>query len=81
MLMYMKKRTTSKTKWFIAVRGSYLPVRWQGWLLHLAFILYVTASAVIIAQHNSSIPFIAVQVFAQLIAAAVIETWIAARSS
>ena len=80
----MKQRRPSKTKkanWFIAVRGSYLPVRWQGWLLHLAFVLYVAASAAVIAKHNSSVLFIAVQVFAQLVAAAVIETWVAARNS
>lgn len=81
MLTNMKHYKASKNKWYIAIRGSYLPVSWQGWLLHLAFVLYAVTSAVVIVQHNSSIPFIAIQILAQLVAATVILTWVAQRKS
>jgi hypothetical protein len=32
----MKKKTSKK--WFIKVRGSYLPNSWQGWLTYIPYI-------------------------------------------
>lgn len=38
----MKKRKTQKLKkgaWFVKTRGSYLPVRLEGWLMHLVLLV------------------------------------------
>ncbi len=38
--MAARKKQTKKPRkgaWFVRVRGSYLPVSWQGWLLYVPF--------------------------------------------
>jgi len=30
-----------KGAWYVSVRGSYLPVSWQGWLLYIPYIVLI----------------------------------------
>lgn len=78
--MTKKKKTASNTQkkaWFYAVRGSYLPCSWQGWLLYVPFIVFLVA--VLLDAMHSKDTFIAtfLAVFPQWVAAAVVMTWIA----
>ena len=75
----MKKKQAKK--WFIHVRGSYLPHSWEGWLSYIpftAFLLTVLIAA-IRTQHSVSDMFY--MVFPQWVAAAVVMTWIAKQKS
>jgi hypothetical protein len=41
-------------KWFIKVRGSYLPNSWQGWLTYIPYIAYlITAFFVVLGTKGS----------------------------
>jgi hypothetical protein len=75
----MKKK--SNDKWFIKVRGSYLPHAWQGWLTYIPFtaFLFTVLIAAIRTQHSVSDIFY--MVFPQWIAAAVVMTWVAKQRS
>jgi hypothetical protein len=68
-------------KWFIKVRGSYLPNSWQGWLLYAPFIVFLITvlQAAIRNSHSASDAFYIV--FPQWVAAAVVMTWIAKQKS
>ena len=37
----MKKKQSKK--WFVRVRGSYLPNSWQGWLTYIPFTAFLVA--------------------------------------
>ena len=77
----MKKRKIPKGAWFIPIRGSYLPASWQGLILYVLFVTYLVAAVFIVAKHNASVLYIAMQVLVQWIVATIIMTWIAQRKS
>lgn len=68
-------------KWFIKVRGSYLPNSWQAWALYVPFVtfLFTVMCAAIRNEHSASDMFYAI--FPQWVAAAVVMTWIASQKS
>jgi hypothetical protein len=68
-------------KWFIKVRGSYLPNSWHGWLLYVPFVAYLFAAMVYAWQSNESVFRIVFDLVTQYILAAVVMTWIASQKS
>ncbi len=82
-----KKSTKSRAKkvkrdiWFKKVRGSYLPASWQGWLTYVPFILYLVA--VLIVAFNTQDTFFGylMVVFPQFVAATVVMTYVASKTS
>lgn len=68
-------------KWFVKVRGSYLPNSWQAWLLYVPFVsfLLTVLIAAVRTEHSASDMFYAI--FPQWVAAAVVMTWIASQKS
>lgn len=43
----MKKNKLPKARkgaWFVSVRGSFLPVSWQGWLTYVPYVILIIAS-------------------------------------
>lgn len=68
-------------KWFVKVRGSYLPYCWQAWLLYVPFtgFLISVLLAAIRTQHSVSDMFY--MIFPQWVAAGVVMTWIASQKS
>jgi hypothetical protein len=74
-------KKTNKNKWFIPVRGSYLPNSWLGWLTYLPFTAYLIFALVFgwrdTRSAQQAILFIAPNWFA----AAAVMTWIAKRTS
>lgn len=80
----MHKRSESRTKkksWFIAVRGSYLPNGWQGWLTYLPFTAFLLYSLYIGFTATDTYPQAVLFVIPNWIAAAVVMTWLAKRTS
>jgi hypothetical protein len=76
----MAKKHTKKVKkqtWFVAVRGSYIPNSWQGWLTYVPFIIFlgVVMQSAVNASDSFSDVFYAI--FPQWVAAAVVMTWLA----
>ena len=71
----MGKRKSKK--WFIAVRGSYLPNSWQGWLTYVPFLAYllwtVWAGLTYTDNYTTAVMFI----LPNWVAATVVMTWLA----
>lgn len=70
-----------KNRWFIKVRGSYLPGSWQGWLTYIPFLAFLVISLVATIHSQATLTMAVLLVFPQWVAAAVVMTWLAARKS
>jgi hypothetical protein len=74
-------KKTKKDRWFVPVRGSYLPNNWMGWLTYLPFTAYLIFSAYFswrdTATHQQAVLFI----LPNWIAATAVMTWVAKRTS
>jgi hypothetical protein len=80
----MKKRNLPKHKkgaWFVAIRGSYLPISWQGWLTYLPFVAYLVFSLVTAFAYTGNNVKAVLWIVPNWVAAAVVMTWIAKRTS
>jgi hypothetical protein len=80
----MKQRTPSKRKkgaWFVAVRGSYLPVSWQGWLSYLPYIFYLVFSMEAAKYVTDSLLAAVLIIVPNWVAATIAMTWLARRTS
>jgi hypothetical protein len=73
--------TKNKRVWFKKVRWSYLPVSWQGIVLYILFIIFLTTilQAAIRNQHSVSDVFYAI--FPFWVSAAVVMHWIAGNTT
>lgn len=76
-----KKKLKSSDRWFIKVRGSYLPNSWQGWLTYVPYAAYVIG-VLLFALDNTSdwlhaVPLIVPNWLVALIA----MTWVAEHKS
>ena len=72
----------SKAKpWFIKVRGSYLPNSWQGWLTYIPYSAYVAGVGAYAITRSTDIWSAIFVIIPNLVAAAVIMTWLAAQKS
>ncbi len=78
-LSLMTKRKSNK--WFVKVRGSYLPNSWQGWLLYIPFVAYLITVFIVVDRNSHSVSDTLYGIFPQWIAAAVVMTWIASKKS
>ncbi|MBX4201685.1 hypothetical protein KW803_02215 [Candidatus Saccharibacteria bacterium] len=76
----MAKKSKSK-KWFIPVRGSYLPNSGMGWLIYLPFTAYLIFALVYGCQNTDSAAKAVLFIVPNWVAAAVVMTWIAKRAS
>lgn len=74
-------KKSKKLRWFIPVRGSYLPHSWQGWLLYIPFCGYLIF-ALVEGWQNTDTPAQAMLfIVPNWLAATVVMTWIAQRTS
>jgi len=76
----MAKKTKSK-KWFVPVRGSYLPNSWQAWLLYLPYVAYLVFALVFGWQNTGGPAKSILFIVPNWIAATIVMTWIAKRTS
>ena len=70
-----------KGAWFVKLRGSYLPVTWQGALTYVPFVGYLVYSMMQATTPGHSARAALMIIFPQWVAAAVVMTWIAGRKS
>lgn len=70
-----------KGAWFVPLRGSYLPVTWQGWLLYIPYMSYVVISLIYVIDRAQSPGDIVVNLVPYWVAALVAMTWIAKQKS
>lgn len=81
MVKKSSKTKVKSKKWFIKVRGSYLPNSWQGWLLYIPFIAFLIAVVVSALRTQDSALHAFYMIFPQWVAAGVVMTWIASHKS
>jgi hypothetical protein len=70
-----------KGAWFVRLRGSYLPVSWQGWLTYIPFVAYLAFSLIVAWRYSGNNLKIVILTVPNWVAAAVVMTWIAKRKS
>jgi hypothetical protein len=68
-------------KWFIPVRGSYLPNSWQGWMLYVPFLAYLLWAVWAGFENTGSSSTAVLFILPNWIAAVVVMTWVAKRTS
>ena len=74
-------KKSKKQKWFVPLRGSYIPNNWKGWLTYIPFTAYLLASFYY-GCHNidgklKSVFFIV----PNWVAAVAVMSWVAKRTS
>ena len=69
------------TGWSTPVRGSYLPNSWQAWLLYVPFAAYLIVALVYGFHNTDSVTQAILFIVPNWVAAAVILTWVAKRTS
>lgn len=74
-------KKTKKDKWFVAVRGSYLPNNWLGWLTYLPFTAYLIFAVVFGLRDTDTNQQAVLFILPNWVAAAAVLTWIAKRTS
>lgn len=72
---------SKKDRWFVPVRGSYLPNNWKGWLTYLPFMAYLVFSAFFAWQYASNNAQAVLLAVPNWIAATAVMTWLAKRTS
>ena len=80
----MKQHAIPKVKkgaWFVPLRGSYLPVAWQGWIFYVPYLSYVVISLIYVVHRAGSALEIVVNIVPYWLSALVAMTWIAKRKS
>jgi hypothetical protein len=79
-----KKTKLSKRKkgaWFIPVRGSYLPVSWQGWFSYVPYTSYIVFTSVVGWQQMNSKELAVLFIVPNWIAATIAMTYLAKQTS
>lgn len=74
-------KKSKRINWFIPVRGSYLPHSWQGWLTYIPFSAYLIYAFVIGWQNTNTSAQALLFIVPNWVAAVVVMTWIAQRTS
>lgn len=80
----MAKKSKQKVKkgaWFVAVRGSYLPISPLGWLTYIPFTAYLIYSLIVAFAYTGNNWKAVLWIVPNWVAAAVIVTWLAKRTS
>lgn len=68
-------------KWFVKLRGSYIPCSWQGWLTYIPYISFLVITFMIVNRHEHSASDVLFGIFPYWICAAIIMQWLAGRKS
>lgn len=74
-------KTSKKQTWFRPVRGSYLPNSWQGWLTYIPFAAYLAYSWLVAFWYTGNNLKAVLWIVPNWVAAAVVMTWVARRTS
>lgn len=80
----MAKKSSRKSpsnKWFIPVRGSYLPNSWQAWLLYVPYVAYLVFTLIEGWQNTTKLATAILFIVPNWVAATAVMTWLAKRTS
>lgn len=77
MVKKVLKQTARKGAWFIRLRGSYLPVSWQGWLTYVPFTAYLVFAQLYGRWETNSIAQAILFIVPNYVAAAAVMTYVA----
>ncbi len=76
------KSTRSKIKqgaWYAQLRGSYIPVSWQGWLTYIPYAAYLIYTVIVAFAYTGNTYKAMLWIVPNFVAAIVIMTWLAKR--
>lgn len=90
-----KHNKSKKGAWFVPLRGSYIPVSWQGWLTYIPYLLLILlgfwtfsfplrtciSNECSISTIGSIVTFSTIYLVPYFVALVVIMQWIAKRKS
>ena len=68
-------------KWFKKVRWSYIPCKWQGWLLYIPMIIFLSTVVVNTNRNTHSVSDFLYQILPYFVCMGVIMHWIASNKS
>jgi hypothetical protein len=74
-------KKSKKQKWFIPVRGSYLPNSWQGWLTYIPYTAYLLFALVYGCRDTNSTSQAILFIVPNWVVATSVMTWLAKRTS
>jgi hypothetical protein len=74
-------KKSKEGKWFIPVRGSYLPNNWLGWLTYVPFTAYLVSAFIFGCRYTDTTVQAILFIVPNWVAAAVVMTWVAKRTS
>lgn len=78
----MSRKSSSKPKkWFIKIRGSYLPSAWQGWLSYIPYVGFLVISFISVNNRYNSATDVIVGIVPYWVSAVVVMHWFASRNS
>jgi hypothetical protein len=80
-MVMAKNKKKEKNKWFVAVRGSYLPSITIGWLTYIPFLAYLLFAVIAGASKTDSTALAILFIVPNWVAAAVVMTYLAAHKS
>lgn len=75
------KLKVRKGAWFIRLRGSYLPVSWQGWLTYIPFTSYLVYSLYVAFVYTGNNLKAVLWIVPNWVAATAAMTWLARNKS
>lgn len=75
----MKKQ--KKAKWFVSIRGSYLPNSGAGWLTYIPFLAFLIAVPILAFSSTDSFALAVLLTVPNWVAAAIVMTYVASRRS
>lgn len=76
-----RRKASKKDRWFIPVRGSYLPRSWQAWGLYVIACCYLIAPLAVSIRENEALALQLVYFVAGLVIVGMALTWIAEKKS
>jgi len=78
----MKQKSHKKSnKWFIKVRGSYLPNNGAGWLTYVPYLVYLVGVPVLAFSEHYGLVTTVLVVLPNWVAAVAVMNWVAANHS
>lgn len=63
------------------LRGSYIPISWQGWLTYIPYVVYLVYSIVVAFIYTGNTWKAVLWIVPNAVAAVVVMTWIAKQKS
>lgn len=64
-------------KWFKKLRGSYIPISWQGWLTYIPYVSFLVITFIAVNRSESSVSDVIFGIFPYWICAAIVMQWLA----